>query len=423
MAQQKLDIIIFGATGYTGKYTVQEVAKFAKQNSLKFGVAGRRIEALKAVVKEFAPNAGDVPIIVADLKDEESLTKMTAQAKVIINCCGPYRFYGEPVIKACIKTNTDHIDVSGEPQFMETMQLKYNKAAQDAEIYIISACGADSVPCDLGIIATEEKFKGQVNSVESYLRFTKDGNGAILNYGTWESAVYGVAHHRELRDIRSKLYPEKLPEFSPRLKSRGIFHQSAISNGWSMRFFGPDQSVAYRTQRFFFDGYEKRPIQVKTYATFSSLCTTVLLAFMGVIFMLLSSFEVGRNLLLKYPGFFSNGLISREGPKQEALKNTTYSIIFKALGWSEALKEPTDKHTSLPNKEMITKLTYNSNVYDLTCVCSVLAAITILNERQHIPNRGGVLTPGAAFASTSFFKKLCDNGFEFKILSQKESPK
>lgn len=58
----------------------------------------------------------NVPIILADIKDEESLTKMTKQAKVIITCCGPYRFYGEPVVKACIATHTHYIDVSGEPQ-------------------------------------------------------------------------------------------------------------------------------------------------------------------------------------------------------------------------------------------------------------------------------------------------------------------
>lgn len=61
----------------------------------------------------------DVPIILADVKDEESLTKMTKQAKIIVNCCGPYRFYGEPVVKACITTHTHHVDVSGEPQVIQ----------------------------------------------------------------------------------------------------------------------------------------------------------------------------------------------------------------------------------------------------------------------------------------------------------------
>lgn len=61
----------------------------------------------------------NVPIILADVKDEESIKKMTEQAKVLVNCCGPYRFYGEPVVKACIATGTHYVDVTGEPQVIQ----------------------------------------------------------------------------------------------------------------------------------------------------------------------------------------------------------------------------------------------------------------------------------------------------------------
>lgn len=58
------------------------------------------------------------------MKDEESIKKMAEQAKIIVNCCGPYRFYGEPVVKACIAAKTHHVDVSGEPQVRTTNFLK-----------------------------------------------------------------------------------------------------------------------------------------------------------------------------------------------------------------------------------------------------------------------------------------------------------
>lgn len=151
---------------------------------------------------------------------------MSEQAKVIVNCCGPYRFYGEPVVKACVATKTHHVDVSGEPQYMERMQLEYNKAAQEAGIYIVSACGFDSIPCDLGIIYTQNKFGGEINSVETYLASWSTApnvGGAAIHYGTWESAVYGLAHANELRGLRSKLYPQRLPQLKPRLKSKYEF--------------------------------------------------------------------------------------------------------------------------------------------------------------------------------------------------------
>lgn len=107
-------------------------------------------------------------------------------------------------------------------QYIETIQLKYNKAAEDAGIYIISACGFDSLPCDLGIVSTQQKFNGEVNSIETYLNLwvTSKVNGALIHYGTYESAVYGVANFNELRELRKKLYSEKLPPLHPKLTRR-----------------------------------------------------------------------------------------------------------------------------------------------------------------------------------------------------------
>lgn len=106
---------------------------------------------------------------------------------------------------------------------MEKMQLEYNKAAQDAGVYIVSACGFDSIPCDLGVIFTQNRYgEGEINSIETYLNawVTSKVGGASIHYGTWESAVYGLAHANELRDLRKKLYPERLPEYKPKLKPR-----------------------------------------------------------------------------------------------------------------------------------------------------------------------------------------------------------
>ena len=101
-----------------------------------------------------------VPIFVADTEDYDSLLKMTARAKLIMNTVGPYRFYGEAVIKACLETKTHHVDVSGEPQFMESMQLKYHDEALNNGVYLLSSCGFDSIPADLGVIFLQKEFDG-----------------------------------------------------------------------------------------------------------------------------------------------------------------------------------------------------------------------------------------------------------------------
>ncbi|KAL6260002.1 hypothetical protein P5V15_009909 [Pogonomyrmex californicus] len=417
----RLDIVIFGATGYTGKYIVKNAAQMCKEKQMKFGIAGRRQEALEAIVKEFVSDTDDIPIILADVKDEASLKKMTERAKILINACGPYRFYGEPVIKACIATCTHYVDVTGEEEFMQRMQFKYNQAAQEAGVYIINACGFDCIPSDLGIIFTQQKFGGEVNAIEIYLSFSTDTNEkvSILNYATWESAIHSLANIHEQRELRAKLYPTKLPELTPKLKSKGI-HRSDASEGWSIPFRSADRSVALRTQRFLYDKYKERPVQVQVYITFKSFFVCLAVAILGMILFFMSRTAYSRNLLLKYPTLFSYGFVGHKNPKLETQKSTHFSIIFKACGWTEKLAEPIDKYTNPLNKKVVTKVSGDSPAYEMTSIVAILSAITILNETDKIPDNGGVFTPGAAFGKTSLIEEMNKHNIKFEVISSIE---
>lgn len=244
--QNRFDVVIFGATGYTGKYAIRAAASLLKDN--RWAIAGRNKQKLEESLKEagdkISQDLSEIPIIIADIKDEKSLVEMTKQAKVIANCCGPYRFLGEAVVKACVETGTSHVDVSGEPQFMETMQLNYHEAAREKGVYVVSACGFDSIPSEMGIAFLKEKFEGTVNSVEVYFhgyaeKGFKPATSARLHYGTYESAVYGLAHANELGEIRQKMFPKRMPRFQPELKERSIMHkQEVVGNRWSLPFPG-----------------------------------------------------------------------------------------------------------------------------------------------------------------------------------------
>ena len=163
--QQRLDIVIFGASGFTGKHTIPYVYNFSKSDGRKltWGVAGRSRDKLVGVLDEFSAKLEvdftSIPIIIADVGDEESLLNMAKRARVIVNCCGPYRFYGEPVVKACVEAGTHHVDVSGEPQYMERVQLDYHEKAKEKGVYIVSACGFDSIPTDLGVVFLEKNLE------------------------------------------------------------------------------------------------------------------------------------------------------------------------------------------------------------------------------------------------------------------------
>ncbi|XP_037913303.1 saccharopine dehydrogenase-like oxidoreductase [Hermetia illucens] len=426
----RLDVIIFGASGFTGKYCVLEGVKILE--NLKWGIAGRNKEKLEKIIKETEEKTkadlSKIPIIIADINDEKSLVAMAEQCKIIVNCCGPYRFYGEPVVKACINAGTHHVDVSGEPQYMERMQLEYNDLAREKGVYIVSACGFDSIPADMGTIFLEEHFDGVVNSVETYLEtWVSGGNpgGAGIHYGTWESAVYGLAHANELRGIRSKLFKEKLPPMEPKLKNRSAIHRSPlVNNAYCLPFPGSDRSVVMRSQRVLYELDKKRPVQMKAYVAFRSIVEVIGVMLVGLVFGILSRFSFGRHLLLSYPGLFSLGFISHEGPSEEKMKKTKFSITLYAEGWSkeDKLAEPTDKYTIPTNKKMIAKVSGTNPGYGGTCVGVLVAALTILKEHNKMPSTGGVLPTGAAFAKTNMISELekHENGFHFEIVQAKE---
>ena len=143
---REFDYIIYGASGFTGQYVVERLAKFLKEKpTVKWAVAGRNrtkiAETMAASGKIVGWDLATVPIVVADSADEASLVEMAKRAKIVINCVGPvgrflpssdlkslkYRLYGEPVVRACVENGTSHVDISGEPIFLEGMQVDQNE--------------------------------------------------------------------------------------------------------------------------------------------------------------------------------------------------------------------------------------------------------------------------------------------------------
>ncbi|XP_001358985.1 saccharopine dehydrogenase-like oxidoreductase [Drosophila pseudoobscura] len=430
MATDRLDVIIFGASGFTGKYTVFEAVTVL--NGLRWGIAGRNREKLESVLKQMGAKSkkdlSQTPIFIADINDETSLLEMAKRCRIVVNTAGPYRFHGEKVVNACIEAGTHHVDVSGEPQYMETMQLKYDKRAKERGVYVVSACGFDSIPADMGVVFVEKNFDGVVNSVETFLESgVKEGTGpgtrAGLNYGTWESAVYGLAHSDELRGIRQKLFPQRLPKFYPLLKHRPLIFRSTEVDKVCLPFPGSDRSVVMRSQRFLYDQDKKRPVQMHAYVGFPSWIAAAAVVLFASIFGLMSKFQIGRTLLLKYPGIFSGGLASRDGPSEESMERTYFKMTFKAIGWPQAdrLAESTDQYTVPPTKTLMVRVSGMNPGYGATCVALLSTAVTILRESDKMPNNGGVLAPAAAFSKTSLISELekHEHGMKFEILANK----
>ncbi|KAH8246848.1 hypothetical protein KR032_001996 [Drosophila birchii] len=431
MAAKKLDAIIFGATGFTGKYTVLEAVSVLK--GLSWGIAGRNQEKLQAVLREMGAKSktdlSQTPIVIADVNNEASLLEMAKRCRIVVNTAGPYRFFGEKVVKACIDAGTHHVDVSGEPQYMETMQLRYNDLARERGVYVISACGFDSIPADMGVTFIEKNFDGVVNSVENFVHMgvkggTKGTGSAALNTGTWESAIYAIANRSESVAIRRKLFPERLPKFQPDLKPRSpLSRATEVDNKVILPFPETDRSVVMRSQRFLYEQDKKRPVQMQAYMTYPSWFAASVVVLFAAVIGIMAKFSFGRELLLKYPGIFSGGMASREGPSEARMERSFFRMTMKATGWpkSEQLAETSDQYSSPPNKTLTVRVTGPNPGYGSTCVALLSTAKTILNESDKMPSTGGVLPPGAAFRATSLISELekHEHGIKFEIVANK----
>jgi short subunit dehydrogenase-like uncharacterized protein len=394
---------------------------------LSWGVAGRSAKKLESILEAMGKKANKdlskIPIIIADVNDEKSLLEMAKRAKIVANCCGPYHHWGEQVVKACIEAGTHHVDVSGEPQYMESMQLKYNDQAREKGIYIVSSCAFESIPADMGTLFLQKKFEGTVNSVENFITLnTVDKNIKIgTNFGTWDSILNVFAYEDELKAIHRQLYPKLDLELSPKVDSHCLVHRSKVAgNRWCVFMPYPDQQVLKRTQRYIFEKEKQRPAQIRTYIGFDSFILAFLAAVGLFLLSVLFKFQFVRNLLLKYPEFFSLGIFSREGPKEEQNENLNFEIFCHGQGWKEKLAEPTDQFTTPINKRMTVKVSGNNPAYGATCVALLLAATTILKESAKMPEAGGVFPPGAAFKNTNLIEQLEKNGFKFEIVKTEE---
>src|SRR4051794_22399108 len=153
---------MFGATGFTGALTAQYLVENAGE--ARVALAGRNREKLEKL------DTG-LPLLHADVEEPDSLREMAEAARVVITTVGPYIKYGEPLVAACTEAGTDYVDLTGEPEFVDRMYLKYHAKAVETGARIVHACGFDSIPHDLGAYFTVQQLPADMPlRVSGYVR-------------------------------------------------------------------------------------------------------------------------------------------------------------------------------------------------------------------------------------------------------------
>jgi short subunit dehydrogenase-like uncharacterized protein len=158
-SRKKFDIVVYGATGFTGQLVAEYLAtRYKNDKDLKWAMAGRSLDKLKSV-RDAVGAPADTLLIAADSSDVASLQAMVDHGKVVISTVGPYQFYGNELVAACAASGTDYIDLCGEPIWMRQMIDKHEAAAKASGARIVFSCGFDSVPFELGAFYVQEEAK------------------------------------------------------------------------------------------------------------------------------------------------------------------------------------------------------------------------------------------------------------------------
>ncbi|KAJ6396382.1 hypothetical protein OIU77_021418 [Salix suchowensis] len=437
------DLIILGASGFTGKYVIREALKFLNVPSspLKsLALAGRNPTKLAQTLKwaSHPDHPPPIPILTAETADPASLHHLCSQSKLILNCVGPFRLHGEPVVAACAETGCDYLDICGEPEFMERMEVKYHEKTMETGSLVISACGFDSVPAELGWMFNSKQWVGLAapNQIEAYLSLESEKR-IVGNFGTYESAVLGVANAEQLVELRRSRPKRARPAIPGPFPPKGpiIDHQKEIGL-WAVKLPSADSIVVRRTLATLTEnprglpGLDESLEQIEKREAFWStikpahfgvkLGSKTLLGIfrfiaVGMFIGLLGSNAIGRWLLLKFPSFFSLGWFRKKGPSEDEVRSASFKMWFVGRGFSD-MNVSQDKKK--PDMEITTRVMGPEIGYLTTPIILVQCALILLSHRSNLP-QGGVFPPGIVFGPTDLQERLQQNGISFDLISKK----
>ncbi|MCW2801260.1 MAG: saccharopine dehydrogenase [Aeromicrobium sp.] len=240
-----VDIALLGATGFTGSLTADYLGGHLPPTAA-WAIAGRSAAKLKAIADRIEGNGGIRPqVLEADVRDEASMAALAAQTRVLITTVGPYLQHGEAAVKACAEAGIAYVDLTGEPEFVDRMWLKYQATAEASGAKIIHACGFDSIPYDLGVLYTVEQLpEGVPISVKGYIRA-----GGTPSGGTYHSAIGAFSRIRQAGKTAAERKKVESRPTGRRVKGGGKIGRGADGQGWALPLPTIDPQIVLRSAR------------------------------------------------------------------------------------------------------------------------------------------------------------------------------
>jgi short subunit dehydrogenase-like uncharacterized protein len=243
---RELDLVLFGATGFTGALTADYLAERGPAG-LRWALAGRsrdKLERERDRLADAHPGLSGLELVVADSGDPASLADLAARTKVVITTVGPYVDRGEALAGACAEAGTDYCDITGEGEFVDRVYVAHHATAASTGARLVHCCGFDSVPHDLGAMYTVEHLPGDVPiTVRGVVRA-----GALPSGGTFETALTGMSRVPQVRAAAAALRRvEKRPVGRSSRAVAGKPHRDSVLGYWLLPLPTIDPAIVARS--------------------------------------------------------------------------------------------------------------------------------------------------------------------------------
>lgn len=377
------DVVLFGATGYTGRLAARELAERAAKSGARWAIAGRDRAKLERVRDELAAHDaafGTVPIITARSDAPDTLRRMVEQTRVLATTVGPYDQVGDPLVDACVEAGTDYVDITGEPAFWRRTIDHHHDRARERGILVVPCCGFDSIPHDLGALFTARLLPGDgALELDGFVRASGEPSG-----GTWASAIHALSNLRQTRSTGSS------KGGGPRGPGPRIHHEAAVGQ-WVVPFPSVDPLVVRRSARFspeFGEGF-----RYHHYLQVATLPKLVKLLAGTAAVVAMAQTKPTRDMLLRWR-------TQGDGPTDEVRARSKFVVTF--VGRRDG-------------KTVRTEVAGRDPGYGLTAIMLAESALTLVHDRARLPHRGGVLTPAAAL-HVPLLERLQRSGLSFRAL-------
>ncbi|KAF2119729.1 Saccharopine dehydrogenase-domain-containing protein [Lophiotrema nucula] len=387
MTDRPYELVLLGATGYTGTFTAEYVQEHVASN-LNWAIAGRnekRLRELAEKLKAMNPDRIQPAVEVVEVKNEDLWT-LAKKTKVLMTTLGPYAKYGEPVVKACVEAGTHYLDVTGEITFTYEMMRKYDRAAKDKGVCIVPQCGIDSVPSDILAYLCAKTIRDTLNvgirdCVNSLQKLTTNLSGGTI------TSLLGLVEAYPFSTLKASIEPSALcPIDPPKAKPSTTSLGKAILGWRRVKDLGiltdspqavSDVGIVYRSWGLFDSGNLYGPNFTFTeYMRASNIFVGALVHY-GFLMTLISFLLPPVRALIKRVAFKPG-----DGPSPEDTKNDVQS--YKAIATAD--------HASM--RRSYATLHYDGSMYYMTAITLTEAALVISRGGDCLGKRlGGMITP------------------------------